>query len=60
MLLTFNAGTKRRETEVIAKLSSGSCEEVYLGGEERVEGEAGERSEKDKNNRLWVMGSGRW
>ena len=60
MLLTFNVGTKRWETGVIAKLSSGSCEEVYLGGEERVEGEGGERSEEDKKNRLWVMWLGRW
>ena len=60
MLLTFNAGTKRWETGVIANLSSGSCEEVYLGGEKRVEGEGGERSEEDKKNRLWVMWLGRW
>ena len=60
MLLTFNFGTKRWETEVIAKLSSGSCEEVYLGGEERVEGEGGERSEEDKKNRLWMVWLGRW
>ena len=60
MLLTFNVGTKRWETEVIAKLCSDSCEEVYLGGEERVKGEGAKRSEEDKKNRLWVMWLGRW